>query len=44
MDDQFREGMEKIGLTENDTDKIVSTGAGGYVLKSKKEEFYKIFK
>lgn len=34
--EQFKEGMEKYGLTENDTDKIYSLGAGGYFLKKDK--------
>jgi len=43
--DQFREGMEKIGLTESDTDKIFSLGfGGGYILKSKSKEFAQMFK
>lgn len=29
--EQFKRMMEKWGLTENDTDKIYSIGAGGYV-------------
>lgn len=32
-DKQFKEGMEKLGLTEADTDKIYSIGAGGYIRK-----------
>lgn len=32
--EQFREGMEARGLTENDVDKIYSLGGGGYYLKS----------
>lgn len=32
--DQFREGMEKLGLTENDTDKIYKLGYGGFYRKS----------
>lgn len=32
--DQFREQMEKRGLTENDTDKIYAFGGGGYYLRS----------
>lgn len=43
-EEQFKEGMNKIGLNENDTDKIVSIGLGGYVLKSKIEDFENIFK
>lgn len=40
--DQFKEGMESIGLTTSDTDKIYSIGAGGYMLKSVSEEFHKM--
>ena len=32
--EQFKEGMEAHGLTENDTDKIYSFGHGGYYLKT----------
>ena len=31
---QFSEGMAKLGLTENDTDKIYRIVAGGYIRKS----------
>ena len=31
--EQFREGMEKSGLTENDIDQVYSLGMGGYYLK-----------
>jgi hypothetical protein len=37
--EQFKEGMEKVGLTENDTGKILSIGHGGYLLKTRKEAF-----
>jgi hypothetical protein len=40
---QFKEGMERIGLTEDDTDKICSIGAGGYLLKSQKQAFRDMF-
>lgn len=30
---QFREGMAKLGLTVDDTDKIYSIGGGGYIRK-----------
>jgi hypothetical protein len=36
---QFAEGMEKLGLKENDTDKIISIGAGGYMKKSDEKAF-----
>lgn len=32
-DKQFKEGMEKLGLSETDTDKIYSIGGGGYIRK-----------
>ena len=40
--DQFKEMMNEWGLTENDTDKIYSLGAGGYFLK-KDEAIIKAF-
>ena len=33
-DKQFEKGMDKIGLTKKDTDKIYSAGAGGYYKKT----------
>lgn len=33
-DKQFEEAMEKLGLTVEDTDKIYSIGAGGYIRKT----------
>lgn len=39
-DKQFAEMMAKWGLTENDTDKIVSVGAGCFMRKSDKQMFY----
>lgn len=42
--DQFKEGMEKIGLTVADTSKIFSLGAGGYILKNKSADFNAMFK
>lgn len=32
--EQFAEGMKKLGLTAGDTDKIYSIGAGGYIKKA----------
>ena len=32
--DQFAKAMHERGLTENDTDKVASIGAGGFYLKS----------
>jgi hypothetical protein len=37
--EQFKEAMEKLGLTENDTDKIYSIGGGGYIRKTDSEAF-----
>ena len=37
--EQFIEGMEKIGLQKEQTHEICSLGAGGYMLKSQKEAF-----
>ena len=36
---QFEEMMNKWSLTVNDTDKILSIGAGGYIRKSDREAF-----
>jgi len=36
---QFAEGMEKLGLKETDTNKILSIGGGGYLKKSDKKSF-----
>ncbi len=38
-DEQFKEAMEKLGLTEKDTDKVVSIGAGGFIRKSDVKSF-----
>lgn len=32
--EQFKEGMETLGLTENDTAKVASIGLGGFIRKS----------
>ena len=37
--DQFKDGMEKVGLTIDDVNKILSIGHGGYILKSRREAF-----
>lgn len=42
--EQFREGMEKIGLTVEDTKQIYSLGSGGYIRKDKSEAFNAMFK
>lgn len=41
-EEQFKEGAKKVGATEQN--KIVSIGAGGYVLKSRVKEFLKVMK
>jgi hypothetical protein len=38
-DKQFKEGMERLGLTENDTDKVYSIGGGGFIRKSDSKKF-----
>ena len=42
--EQFKEGMEKIGLTVEDTKLIASLGAGGYIRKDRSEAFHAMFK
>lgn len=37
-DDQFKTAMSELGLTENDTDKIVSIGGGGFCTKQTAKE------
>ena len=37
--EQFKNMMEKWGLTENDTDKIVSIDGGGFLRKTDIEEY-----
>lgn len=41
-DAQFKQGMNELGLNENDTDKIVGTGAGGFMRKSDAETYAKL--
>lgn len=40
---QFKEAMEARGLTENDTDKIYSLGAGGFFLRSDADKVHAYF-
>ncbi len=42
--DQFKEGMEKLGLTEKDTNKVVSIGAGGFIRKDDVKAYKEMFK
>ncbi len=41
---QFEEGMKKLGLDPSETNKIVSIGAGGYLLKNKIDDFKSLSK
>lgn len=41
--EQFKNMMEKWGLTENDTDKIVSIDGGGFLRKTDIEEYNKMW-
>ena len=41
--DQFKEGIERLGLTENDTNKIYSIGGGGYIRKTDSKAFNYLF-
>ena len=41
--EQLAEGMAKLGLAPDDYKSIVSIGAGGYLLKNKREAFHALF-
>lgn len=41
---QFDEGMKKIGLSSDEKEKILSLGGGGFILKTRRENFYNMFK
>ena len=41
--EQFNEGMKKLGLKESETNKLLSIGAGGYIRKSDIRQFNRIF-
>ena len=41
---QFEEGMKSLGLTKDDTDKIVSIPGGGFVRKTDADAFMDLFK
>lgn len=38
-DEQFKRGMEKLGLNENETNKIYSIGSGGFIRKADSKQF-----
>lgn len=40
---QFDEGMQKLGLDPNDTKKIYSIGNGGFILRTKSKEMHELF-
>jgi len=42
-DEQLKEGMKKLGLNENDKDKIYSIGGGGFIRKTESESFNNMF-
>lgn len=41
-DEQFKKGMNELGLNENDTEQIVATGAGGFMRKSDAEAYVQL--
>lgn len=41
--EQFREGMEKVGLAENETDKIFKIDGGGFLRKDRAQGLDDIF-
>lgn len=41
--DQFNEGVKKLGLAENDFDKICRIQGGGFLLKSAKQDYIEFF-
>lgn len=43
-DQQFKEGLEKLGLTENDKDKIIGIGFGGFIRESDREAYIQLSK
>lgn len=42
--EQFKKGMEEIGLAVDDTKQIYSLGAGGYIRKDRSKAFNAMFK
>ena len=41
--EQFKTGMEKLGLKETDTDKIISIGGGGFIRKTDLDAYNKMW-
>ncbi|PAV30218.1 hypothetical protein CIL05_07055 [Virgibacillus profundi] len=42
-DDQFNQSMQELGLTKDDTDKVISIGAGGFIRKIDIEAYRELF-
>lgn len=42
--EQLKEGMKKLGLNENDTEKITGIGAGGFIKKTDVKEYINMHK
>lgn len=42
--EQFKKGMESLGLKEKDTDKVLSIGGGGFIRKTDAAAFTAMFK
>lgn len=40
--EQFNEGMKKLGLKPSDTDKIYRMGMGGFILRERSGEYHKL--
>lgn len=43
-DEQFKKAMKELGLTENDTDKIIGIGGGGFCLKETADKLVELYK
>lgn len=43
-DEQVKEGLRKLGLNENDTDKVTGIGAGGFIKKTDVEKYVELSK
>lgn len=43
-DEQLKKGIKELGLNENDTDKIVAIGAGGFMKKEDVESYKELSK
>lgn len=43
-DKQFDEGMAELGLTKNDTDKVIGIPCGGFIRKTDLSQFKAMFK